>query len=142
MASLRAQLARLGGAADNPDGIILPKGQMSEAGLEYIRRVRDVKYYETIFEVLARQFELAKLDEAREGVTIQVVDAAIPPDKRSFPKRTEIVMAATAVGLLLGFFSAFMLSIVQRWKGDPRTAAKLKFLRKSLSRRGQHANAI
>jgi len=141
LASLRAQLARLGGAADNPDGIILPKGQMSEAGLEYIRRVRDVKYYETIFEVLSRQFELSKLDEAREGVIIQVVDPAIPPDKKSFPKRTEIVLAATAVGVLLGLFSAYMLAILQRWKGDPRSAAKLEFLRKSFSRRGNQADA-
>ena len=141
LASLRAQLARLGGNAANPDSIIVPKGQMTEAALEYIRRVRDVKYYETIFEVLARQFELSKLDEAREGAIIQVVDPAIPPDKKSFPKRAEIVMVATAVGVLLGLFSAFMLAILQRWKGDPRSAAKLEFLRKSLSRRGNQADA-
>ena len=50
-----------------------------------MRKLRDVKYYETIFEILARQFEVAKLDEAKQGAIIQVVDAAIPPDKRSFP---------------------------------------------------------
>ena len=141
LASLRAQLAKLGGSADNPDGIIVPKGQMTEAGMEYIRRVRDVKYYETIFEVLARQFELAKLDEAREGALIQVVDSAVPPDKRSFPKRSLIVLGATAVGLLLGLFSAFMLSILERWKDNPRSAAKLSSLGRLLSRRGNQVDA-
>ena len=141
LASLRAQLARLGGSADNPDSIIVPKGQMTDASLEYIRRVRDVKYYETVFEVLARQFELAKLDEAREGVIIQLVDPAIPPDKKSFPKRTEIVTIATAVGLLLGLFSAFMLDNLRRWKGDPKSAAKLESLRKLVSRQRFQADA-
>ena len=104
LASLRAQLAKLGGSADNPDSIIVPKGQMTDAGMEYIRRVRDVKYYETIFEVLARQFELAKLDEAREGVIIQVVDSAIPPDKKSYPHRGLIVIGSTFVGFFVGVF--------------------------------------
>jgi tyrosine-protein kinase Etk/Wzc len=141
LASLRAQLAKLGGSADNPDSIIVPKGQMTDAGVEYIRRVRDVKYYETIFDVLARQFELAKLDEAREGVIIQVVDPAIPPDRKSSPKRAEIVVVATAVGFLLGLLSAFVLAIFEHLKGDPMTAAKLESLRKVLFRRGNQADA-
>ncbi|MBV8631343.1 MAG: chain length determinant family protein, partial [Silvibacterium sp.] len=65
LASLREQLAKLGGVSDNPDSIIVPKGRMTAAGIEYVRRLRDVKYYETIFDILARQFELAKLDEAK-----------------------------------------------------------------------------
>ncbi len=124
LASLRAQLAKLGGSADNPDSIIVPKGQMTEAGMEYIRRVRDVKYYETIFEVLARQFELAKLDEAREGVAIQVVDPAIPPDRRSFPKRGLIVIASTFVGFLAGILFALVQSILQYLSRDPQTSPK------------------
>ena len=46
-----------------------------------MRGLRDVKYYETMFEILAKQFEAAKLDEARQAAVIQVVDTAIPPDK-------------------------------------------------------------
>ena len=90
---LRAQLAKLGGSEDDASaGLIVPKGQVPEAGLEYVRKLRDVKYYETIFEILARQFEVAKLDEAKEGSVVQVVDPALPPDRRSFPKRTLIVL--------------------------------------------------
>ena len=101
---LRAQLAELGGGGGDSTAIIVPKGQMTEAGMEYVRKLRAIKYYETIFTVLARQFELAKLDEAKEGAIIQVVDPAIPPDKKSSPKRTLIVIVATFVGLLVGIF--------------------------------------
>ncbi len=61
------------------------QGRVTEAGMEYLRRYRDLKYNETVFELLAKEFEVAKLDEAREGSIVQVVDSAVVPDKRSFP---------------------------------------------------------
>lgn len=83
--TLRAQLAKLGGAEDNSDsGLIVPRGRVPEADLEYVRKLRDVKYNETIFDILARQFEIAKLDEARQGALIQVVDAAVPRKRALF----------------------------------------------------------
>jgi uncharacterized protein involved in exopolysaccharide biosynthesis len=132
LAGLRAQLAKLGGTGDNPDSIIVPKGQMTTAGLEYVRRLRDVKYYEAIFDILARQFELAKLDEAKEGAIIQVVDAAAVPDKKSFPRRGLIVIVATAAGFLCGILLALLLAGLERIKRDPATAERLALLRKSL----------
>jgi uncharacterized protein involved in exopolysaccharide biosynthesis len=131
LAGLRTQLAKLGGSGDNPGGIIVPKGQMTVAGMEYVRRLRDVKYYETIFEILARQFELAKLDEAREGAIIQVVDPAIPPDHRSFPKRWLIVVCATAAGFMIGVVLGFLQAAYQRMTGDSAAGAKLAQLRDS-----------
>jgi len=128
--SMRAQLARLGGSEDSASGgLIVPKGQVPEAGLEYVRKLRDVKYNETIFDILARQFEVAKLDEAKQGALIQVVDPAIPPDRKSFPKRGLIVIGATAVGLFIGLFTAFLLVGFQRLKSDSVTNAKLVFLK-------------
>lgn len=138
LASLRTQLARLGGSADNSDGIIIPKGQMSEAGLEYVRRVRDVKYYETIFEVLARQFELAKLDEAREGVIIQVVDSAIPPDKKSYPHRGLIVVASTFAGFLAGILFALVQSILEYLSRDSQMSLKWRRLTGAIVRGKSH----
>ncbi|WP_239461992.1 GNVR domain-containing protein [Occallatibacter savannae] len=103
--SLRAQLAKLGGNGDNVDAsLLVPKGRVPQAGLEYVRKLRDVKYYEAIFEILARQFEAAKLDEARQGAVIQVIDAAVPPDKKSFPMRTIMVLCSVVIGFLLGSF--------------------------------------
>jgi tyrosine-protein kinase Etk/Wzc len=98
LAGLQAQLAKLGGT-DQASGLIVPKGRVSEEGLEYIRKVRDVKYYDTVSELLAMQLEMAKLDEARQGTAMQVVDSAVPPDTHSFPKRTIIVLVAALLGL-------------------------------------------
>jgi tyrosine-protein kinase Etk/Wzc len=133
---LRAQLAKLGGSEDSPGSGILPaKGQMTAAGMDYIRKLREVKYYETIFDILARQFELAKLDEAKEGAIVQVVDAAAVPDKRSFPKRGLIVAGAAAGGLFLGMFLALIIAGYERLKEMPETAAKLAALREIISSR-------
>ena len=133
LATLHSQLAKLGGSDDSSDGIIVPKGQMTAAGMEYVRRLRDVKYYETIFDILARQFELAKLDEAKEGAVIQVVDPAIPPDKKSFPPRMLIILASTLVGLLCGIFYALAKAGFERVSKEPETRAKLAVLRRSCS---------
>jgi len=131
--SLRTQLAKLGGNADIAGGIIVPKGQMTTAALEYVRKLRDVKYYETIFEILARQYELAKLDEAKEGALIQIVDPAIPPDKKSFPKRTLIVLGATGAGAIFGILLALLRAAFDYMKRDPEADEKFLMLKRTLT---------
>ena len=134
LAGLRAQLAKLGGSEDSSGSeMLIPKGLVPKAGMEYVRGLRDVKYYETIFDILARQFELAKLDEAKEGALIQVVDPAIPPDRRSFPKRGLLVIGGTVVGFLFGIFLALLQAGLQRLKEDPESTQKLSTLRRALS---------
>jgi uncharacterized protein involved in exopolysaccharide biosynthesis len=132
--SMRGQLAKLGGSEDSASGgLIVPKGQVPEAGLEYVRKLRDVKYNETIFDILARQFEAAKLDEAKQGALVQVIDPAVPPDKRSFPKRGLIVIGTTMVGFFIGIFVALFQAGFRRLKDDSDAAQKLRILRGYLS---------
>jgi len=138
--SLRAQLAKLAGGGGDSSAIIVPKGQMTEAGMEYVRRLRDVKYYETIFDILARQFELAKLDEAKEGALIQVIDPAIPPDKKSSPKRGLIVIAATFAGFFVGIFCALWQAALQRMKDDLEVSSKLTLLLRAFSGRAHRTS--
>ncbi len=102
-------------------------------GLEYIRKYRDAKYYETIFEFLARQLELAKLDQAKEGAIIQTVDPAIVPDRKSFPPRALIVAAGIFAGLLAGISLALMRTSLARMHGGPEAHAKFSFLRTAFS---------
>jgi tyrosine-protein kinase Etk/Wzc len=131
---LRSELAKLGGGAQSDDvGLLDLKGKVPEQGLEYIRKQRDVKYYETIFEILARQFETAKLDEARQGALIQVLDPALPPDKRSFPKRGLIVIGASLIGLIAGIIYALIQSGYDHLSRDMETARKLERLKSLLS---------
>lgn len=133
--SLRTQLAKLGGNQDNEDSILVPKGKVPEAGLEYLRKFRDVKYYETIFEILARQFEAAKIDEAREGALIQVIDPAVPPDRRSFPRRGILVSVTTGVGFFVAIFAVLVFANFKGAAQDAEAAAKLAHLRDCLSPR-------
>jgi tyrosine-protein kinase Etk/Wzc len=141
LASLRAQLAKVGGSEDTPGSeLIIPKGKVPEAGLEFIRRQRDVKYYEAIFEIIARQFEAAKLDEAKEGAIIQVVAPATVPDRRSSPKRALIVIVATFVGFFLGVLFALLHGALLYVKQDPDMNIKLEHLRRALFRRQQTAH--
>jgi tyrosine-protein kinase Etk/Wzc len=102
LAALEAQLQRVAGSkSDTGSDINLSKGRVTESGMEYIRRLRDLKYHETVYELLAKEFEVAKLDEAREGSIVQVVDAAVVPDRRSFPPRLLIIALCTVFAIII-----------------------------------------
>jgi uncharacterized protein involved in exopolysaccharide biosynthesis len=102
LSGLRAQLALLEKQSGGVDDVQVAVGRVPEAGLEYTRKLRDVKYAETIFELLAKQYEAARLDEAKTAAVIQVIDPAIEPDRKSSPQRVLIVLIVT----LLGFFGS------------------------------------
>jgi uncharacterized protein involved in exopolysaccharide biosynthesis len=87
--------------------LLIQHSDMQAAGLEYVRKLREVKYRQTIFDLLARQYEAAKVDEARQGATLQIVDKAIPPDQKSSPKIGLMTIGACFLGLLLGLGFAF-----------------------------------
>ena len=126
------QLAKLAGRGGNSsDELILSKGQIPKAGLDYIRKYRDVQYYQTIFDILAKQFEIAKLDEAREGALIQVVDPAIPPDHKSSPKRLLILVGSFAGGLFLGVFLALTNAGLEHLNQNPETRQQLQNLKEA-----------
>jgi uncharacterized protein involved in exopolysaccharide biosynthesis len=132
---LQAQLTKLGGSGDvSSAGLILPKGAVPEAGLEYARKFRDVEYQQTLYEILARQYELARLDEAKEGSVIQVVDPALPPDRRSFPKRGLITIVAGVLGLIVGISIALLQAMLAQARQDPETSEKLESLRRALGK--------
>lgn len=106
---LKQQLAKLEQGQPEAGDFMVPTGKVPQTGLEYIRALRDVKYYETMFELMAKQFEIAKLDESRDNSVIQVLDKATPPDWKSKPKRAFIV----ALGLLAGFFSGTLIALIR-----------------------------
>jgi uncharacterized protein involved in exopolysaccharide biosynthesis len=77
------------------------KGVSIADGPDYVGKYREFKYQETLFEVYARQFELARADESREGALIQVVDSATPPERKSSPKRAMIAISSTLISLVV-----------------------------------------
>jgi len=134
LAGLQAQQEKLGSSSDSSEAaLLIPKGHMQESQMEYVRRFRDVKYYETIFELLARQYELAKVDEARQGTQVQVVDPATVPDHHSSPKRKVIVLGAGFVGVVIGVAWALIAEGLTRLERIPSERARLMTLRGLLS---------
>ena len=131
LAALQAQLGKIAGAGqESGSDFIVPKGRIPEAGMEYLRKLRDVKYYETIYELIAKQFEMAKLDEARQGAVIQVADVAVPPDKKSWPPRLILSILALVLGFMAACGWCVFLERIERMEQDPAARQRLDELRK------------
>jgi uncharacterized protein involved in exopolysaccharide biosynthesis len=123
LSALRAQLARLEQAAD------------ANVGPDYVTKYREFKYREALFELFARQYELARVDESREGALIQIVDPAAPPEYKSKPKRLFIAVAATLLSLLLLGVFILLRHFWRQTAADPEGAEKLARLRAAFGRR-------
>ena len=123
LVALRAQLARAETATE------------TAGGPDYVGKYREFKYQETLFELFSRQYEMARVDESREGTLIQVVDRAAPPERKSKPRRAVTAVVAT-------LFAFLALSVVvavrhswRRSQSDPRKARKIMQLRAAMRRR-------
>lgn len=99
--------------------------------LQYLDAVRNLKYQEAVWEILARQFEMSKLDEAKDYPLIQVLDKAVPPEKKSKPKRSLIVILATLVAFFLAVIWAFIREALARSGSDPEQNIRLQELRRA-----------
>jgi len=127
LSNLRAQLAKQ--EKDTPSS-----GGKATAEGDYITKYREFKYHETLFELFAKQFELAKVDEAREGTVIQVLDAAQAPDRKSHPKKAMIAIIATvASGFALVIFVCVRLYLAITVQ-DSESAKKMAQLKNSWRR--------
>jgi capsule polysaccharide export protein KpsE/RkpR len=104
LAALRGELARMESSrgARGTGAVDIPVGRIPEAAIDYVRARRELKLQETLLESMVRQYEIAKLDEAKEGPVLQQVDVALPPDRKSKPARALIVIASALAALLLG----------------------------------------
>ncbi len=101
---------------------------------DYLNRFRDFKYQETLFELMAKQYEMARLDEAREGAVIQVVDPAVVPEWKSKPKRAQIaVLTSLVAGFALLLF-VFVRQSLRKGKADPEASGKLARIGSGLRR--------
>jgi len=79
--------------------------------------------------LLAKQYELAKIDEAKDATIIQVLDEAIEPDRKSKPKRTQIVLLSTIVALLASIIWAFIREAAATAGADPKQTSRIETLR-------------
>jgi tyrosine-protein kinase Etk/Wzc len=133
--AMKAQLSHLqSGSTDHstPGDIEVPTSNMPAAALEYVRQLREVRYHETLFELLARQLEAAKIDESKSAPKIQVIDSALVPDHKAWPPKAIFLAVGIVAGLLIG--TAWIL-ISEGLRSSMQTdqAYKWKALKRSLS---------
>jgi tyrosine-protein kinase Etk/Wzc len=140
LASLRSQEEKLGANPEGASNVMIPKGNLQAAGIEYVRKLRDVKYFETIFDLLARQFEVAKIDEAHQGAIVQIVDRAVVPDHRSSPMRSVIVLVAALLGMFFGILFVFVREAVSRISSNPLEQSRVNTLKRLLSSQKMQSN--
>lgn len=106
--NLQSQLAALQNGKERGNPAAIPTGKVPQLQLDYVRKEREVKYHEALFEILAKQYEAARLDEARDAPVLQILDPASYPDSKSEPKRLYIILGGLFAGLILG--CAYVLS--------------------------------
>jgi uncharacterized protein involved in exopolysaccharide biosynthesis len=108
IAELRKQLEKLGGTGaadpnskDDLAALYPPLRSLPIIGVQYANLYREAKTQETVYEMLMQQYELAKVQEAKETPTVKVLDAADVPETRSFPPRL-LIIGLGILGLFLG----------------------------------------
>jgi tyrosine-protein kinase Etk/Wzc len=133
LSSLRGEAVRLEQRNHSSGFADWGLGDIPVAGMEYLRAEHEVKYRQTMFDLLIKQFDAARLDEAKDAAIIQVVEPAIAPDRKSSPKRALIILFFTAAGLT----AAGLMVLLAWWntsmQSDPRTAGQLSGLRHAIT---------
>jgi uncharacterized protein involved in exopolysaccharide biosynthesis len=132
---LRGELAKMEQNTNSGKGdVMVPFHKAPEVGLEYLRKYRDVKYYETLFEVLAKQYEIARIDEAKDAPVIQAFDVAVPPETRSRPKRVLIVLVISLLAAITALLFVFARETYHRAAANQNHFEKLRRIRALLWR--------
>lgn len=129
IARLKSQVAAMTGSGGGSN-IIPATGDVPGIGTEYLRRLRDLKIQEAVFEQLSKQYEMAKINESKSSSSVQVIDEAVPSLKKSKPRRKLIVLVTTA----LAFFGSLVFIVIQELSSQlsPEKAELLKEIRESL----------
>jgi len=132
LAAMRGQLNDLetkGGAVSNFE---ISAGRLPDATLGYVRKVRDLKYHEALFELLAKQYEAARLDESKQAPLIQVIDRANVPDKKSGPHRGRLILAVGLLGFVLSSLCVLGTHSIKALATQPERAERIAALRSAV----------
>jgi tyrosine-protein kinase Etk/Wzc len=134
MAGLREQVTQLESVqkARKPGDISLSSRSLPQDQVVYLRKQRDVQYHTLIFDLIARQFEAARLDEAKASPVIQVLDPAQPPDRKSGPFRALWTLAGGVLGFFFGCSRVIGSYVFARVEADEMSAKRLDQFRRAL----------
>jgi len=133
---LRAQMRQME-SKNSGDSMIVPTGNLPSTGTEYMRLMRELKFNETLYELLIGQYRTAKLDEARDAIVVQVIEKAEPPEKKIKPQRTSMVVLSVVAGFFISLFLTFFLEYKEKVIQDTNNSTKMKILCRYTSFRGK-----
>lgn len=129
--SLRQELAKVQSGQGAVALADISTRSMPEAGLEYIRKLRDVRYHESLWEALTKQYEIARIDEAKDASLIQPLDKAVRPLKKARPHRSWIILLTAFCATFVVCVFVLISESVERARKYPDQAARLDRLKSS-----------
>jgi tyrosine-protein kinase Etk/Wzc len=130
---LREQLQLL---QKGTNGAMLSQREFPEAGLAYIRKERDLQYHQTLYDLLARQLEAARIDEAKASPTVQMVDPPQVPKGKSWPKPFIFILAGFVVGTMFGCIRVAVIYVYDYAETDPRLRERYAQVKQAMHLRG------
>jgi uncharacterized protein involved in exopolysaccharide biosynthesis len=133
LSGLREQLQRL---QKGTNGLMLTQHEFPAAGLEYIRKERNVQYHQTLYDLLARQLEAARIDEAKASPQVQVLDPPLVPRVRSWPKPFLFMLIGLVVGTMFGCIRVGVIYLYDYAETDPRLRDRYLQVKQALHPRG------
>jgi tyrosine-protein kinase Etk/Wzc len=139
IAGMREQLRGLESVqkGHRPGDISLTSRSLPESQVAFLRKQRDVQYHTLIFDLIARQFEAARLDEAKASPLIQVLDPADPPERKSGPYRALWMLVGLILGFIFGCVRVIGSYVHSRVVADPDNATRMAQFRRALSFRSR-----
>jgi uncharacterized protein involved in exopolysaccharide biosynthesis len=113
--ALKQELTKLEADENSGKNLLIPVGTIPEVGLDYKRKYRELKFHETLYEILVKQYELARIDEAKDAAIIQVIDKAVPPVPEEILKERLLSRKKALAITTLAFFFACFIAFFREW---------------------------
>lgn len=136
LSTMQAEVSRLEQKNHTNESSEIGLQDVPSAGMEYLRADHEVRYRQALFDLLIKQYDAARLDEAKDAAIIQVVEPAIEPDRKTSPKRALIVLCFAIVGVFAGCLLVLMLWWKTLVQADPGARSQFQQLKFALT--GKH----
>jgi uncharacterized protein involved in exopolysaccharide biosynthesis len=133
LTGLRTQLEQL---QKGTGGAMLSQHEFPGAGLQYIRKERDVQYHQTLYDLLARQLEAARIDEAKASPTVQMIDPPLVPKARSWPKPFLFIIVGLVIGTMFGCIRVAVIYLYEYAETDPGLRERYAQVKQAMHLRG------
>lgn len=128
----RDKLEKGNGSLNLSENSLVPTSKVPQISLEYMRRFRDLRYHETLNELLSKQYEMARVEEAKSPPLIQIVDHAIPIRRKTWPPRTLLTLLALIFFFFLGCGIAVLRAIWEEAAAKPENAERIAQIKAEL----------